>query len=171
MMPFYRKFSVGILVLAAILVALVISGHPIVNTTKSVPVGLWWVVDGPLHRGDIVLVPIAAFKSTAWFPEGIWNKNAWGKRKPFLKRVAGLPGEHVESREHGLICIDGMVVPKSSPLSADRLGRKMQAFALPVVLGDNEIWLTSDSPRGFDSRYLGPADASQCRKAIPILTF
>lgn len=166
-----RRFSIGVLVLTVALALLLLSGHPIVNTTRSVPVGLWWVVDGPLHRGDIVLVPIAAFKSTAWVSEKIWPLNAWGNRKPFIKRVAGLPGERVETGECGLIHIDGIIVPKSSPLSADRLGRIMQAFTLPIVLGDNEIWMTSDSERGFDSRYLGPADANQCRKVIPILTF
>lgn len=166
-----RRFSIGVLVLTVALALFLLSGHPIVNTTRSVPIGLWWVVDGSLCRGDFVLVPIGAFKSTDWVPEKVWSRNAWGERKPFLKRVAGLPGEKVEVGEYGLIRINGTIVPKSSPLSSDRLGRRMQAFTLPVVLSDNEIWMTSDSERGFDSRYLGPADASQCRKVIPILTF
>ena len=124
---------------------------------------------GPLQRGDIVAVPISAFRSTSWVPEAYWRKNAWGKPKSFLKRVAGFPGEVVEVAEYGLIRVTGEVIPNSAPLSADRAGRSLRAFPLPVTLASDEVWLLSDSPRGFDSRYLGPAQIEGCQRAITLV--
>ena len=166
-----RKAAVLLLVLWAILAALFCSGRLILNTTGSVPRGLWWVSGGRIQRGDTVTVPISAFRSTSWVPEAYWRKNAWGKTKAFLKRVAGLPGDSVEAGEYGLIRVAGEVVPNSAPLSADRTGRPLKAFQLPVPLASDEVWLLSDSPRGFDSRYLGPAWIEDCHKAISLAIF
>ena len=166
-----RKAAVLLLVLWAVIAALFCSGHLILNTTGSVPRGLWWVFGGRLQRGDIVCVPISAFRSTSWVPEVYWRKNAWGKPKAFLKRVAGLPGDTVEAGENGLIRIAGEVVSNSAPLSADRAGRPLKAFQLPVVLASDEVWLLSDSHRGFDSRYLGPAGIEECQKTVPLAVF
>ena len=44
-------------------------------------------------------------------------------------------------------------------------------FRFPVTLASDEVWLMSDSPFGFDSRYLGTAKLSKCYKALPLLTF
>ena len=166
-----RKAAVLLFVLWAILAALFCSGRLILNTTCSVPRGLWWVSGGRIQRGDTVTVPFSAFRSTSWVPEIYWRKNAWGTPKAFLKRVAGLPGDMVEAGEYGLIRVAGEVIPNSAPLSADRAGRSLRAFQLPVVLASDEIWLLSDSPRGFDSRYLGPARIEECQKAISLAVF
>ena len=160
-----------LIILWASIAALFRSGHLILNTTGSVPRGLWWKLGGPLQRGDIVAVPISAFRSTSWVPEAYWRKNAWGKPKAFLKRVAGFPGEVVAAAEYGLICVAGKVIPNSAPLSADRAGRPLRDFPLPVTLASDEVWLLSDSPRGFDSRYLGPAWIEDCHKALPLAVF
>ena len=166
-----RKAAVLLLVLWAILVALFCSKRLILNTTGSVPRGVWWVSGGRIQRGDTVTVPISAFRSTSWVPEAYWRKNAWGKPKSFLKRVAGLPGDTVEAGEYGLIRVAGEVVPNSAPLSEDRVGRALRAFPLPVILASDEVWLLSDSSRGFDSRYLGPAWSIECNRAIPLAVF
>ncbi len=160
-----------LIIIWASIAALFRSGHLILNTTGSVPRGLWWVSGGLLQHGDIVTVPVSAFRSTSWVPEAYWRKNAWGKPKAFLKRVAGLPGDTVEAGEYGLIRVAGEVVPNSAPLSADRAGRPLKAFQLPVTLAADEVWLLSDSPRGFDSRYLGPAWIEDCHKALPLAVF
>ena len=163
-----RKVTALLIILWASIAALFRSGHLILNTTGSVPRGLWWKLGGRLQRGDIVAVHISAFRSTSWVPEDYWRKNAWGKPKAFLKRVAGLPGEVVEAAEYGLIRVAGEIVQNSAPLSADRTGRPLRAFPLPVTLASDEVWLLSDSPRGFDYRYLGPARIEECRRAIPL---
>ena len=166
-----RKVTALLIILWAITAALFRSGHLILNTTGSVPRGLWWVSGGLLQRGDIVTVPISAFRSTSWVPKAYWRKNAWGKPKAFLKRVAGIPGDTIEAGEYELIRVAGEVVPNSAPLSEDRVGRTLKVFQLPVVLASDEVWLLSDSHRGFDSRYLGPAWIEECHKAISLAVF
>ncbi len=166
-----QRAALSVIFLGAALAALFCSEKLILNTTASVPIGLWWRVDGPLTLGDVVRVPIEAFKATDWVPEVYWRRNAWGQPKAFLKRVAGLPGDIIEAGEYGLLRINGQLIPNSAPLSADRAERPLQAYPLPTKLASDEIWLLSDSPRGFDSRYLGSAKIQQCLMIVPILAF
>lgn len=161
-----QRAALSIILLGAALAALFCSGKLILNTTASVPMGLWWRVGGSLNIGDVVRAPVEAFKATDWAPEVYWRKNAWGHNKAFLKRVAGLPGYLIEAGEYGLLCINGQLIPNSAPLSADRAGRPLKAYSLPVRLESDELWLLSDSPRGFDSRYLGAAKLEKCNKII-----
>ncbi len=166
-----RKAAVLLLVLWAILAVLFSSGQLILNTTGSVPRGLWWRCGGPLRYGDVVIVHTSAFRSASWVPETYWRKNAWGKPKAFLKRVAGLPGDVVGTWQSGSIHVNGGIIPNSAPLSMDRTGQPLKASHLPIILASDEVWLLSDSPRGFDSRYLGPAMIGKCKKAMPLLVF
>ena len=161
-----QRAALSVIFLGAALAALFCSGKLILNTTASVPIGLWWRVDGPLALRDVVRVPIEAFKATDWVPEEYWRKNAWGHNKTFLKRIAGLSGDIIEAGEYGLLRINGQLIPNSAPLSTDRAGRPLKAYPLPVRLESDELWLLSDSPRGFDSRYLGAAKLEKCNKAI-----
>ena len=166
-----RKTAVFIIFLGSIIAALIFSGYFIINITASVPRGLWLKVDGLPQRGDFIQVPIEAFSSTEWVPPEYFRKNMLGEHIPFLKRVAGLPGDLIEQGEDGFILINGISFPDSMPRSHDRTGRYLRPFMLPVVLASDEIWLLSDSPFGFDSRYLGAAKLSKCYKAVPLLTF
>ena len=166
-----RKAAALLIVLWVVVVALFCSGRLILNTTGSVPRGLWWRSGGPLRYGDIVIVPTSAFHSTSWVPEVYWRKNAWGKPKAFLKRVAGFPGDVIGTSENGLINVNGGFIPNSAPLSVDRAGRPLKAFHLPIILASDDVWLLSDSPRGFDSRYLGPARITECHRAVPLAVF
>ena len=59
-----RIIAICLIFSGAALAALFCSGRLVLNTTYSIPVGLWWRVDEPLQGGDTVRVPIAAFKST-----------------------------------------------------------------------------------------------------------
>ena len=166
-----RIIAICLIFSGAALAALFCSGRLVMNTTYSVPVGLWWRVDETLQCGDTVRVPIAAFKSTGWMPERYWRKNGWGESRDFLKHVAGLSGDLVEPDSSGLLRVAGKVIANSAPLSFDKAGRPLSTFPLPVRLASDEVWLLSDSPRGFDSRYLGPAKREQCHKVKPILTW
>ncbi|MBQ7576754.1 MAG: S26 family signal peptidase [Synergistaceae bacterium] len=157
--------------IGSILGAFICSKCLILNTTASVPRGLWLKLDTLPKKGDFVQVPIEAFSSTEWVPPEYFRKNMWGKNKPFLKKVAGLHGDTIEQGDNGLILINGVPFPNSAPRSHDRAGRFLRAFQLPVTLASDEVWLMSDSPFGFDSRYLGTAKLSRCYKAIPLLTF
>lgn len=166
-----KRNALIIILIGAIISALICSECLILNTTASVPRGLWLKVDGLPKKGDFVHVPIDAFSSTEWVPHDYFRKNISGKNKPFLKKVVGLHGDRITLGNNGLIFINGVPFPNSAPLSHDRAGRFLRAFTLPVTLASDEVWLLSDSPLGFDSRYLGTAKISRCYKAIPLLTF
>ena len=166
-----KKHALLIIFVGSVISALMCSEYLILNTTASVLRGLWLKVDGLPKKGDFVQVPIEAFNSTEWIPPEYFRKNIWGENKPFLKKVAGLSGDLIEQGGNGLILINGVPFPNSAPLSHDRGGRFLRAFTLPVTLAYDEIWLMSDSPFGFDSRYLGAAKILQRHKAVPLLTF
>ena len=166
-----KRNALIIILVGSVLATIICSGCLILNTTASVPRGLWLKVDGLPKKGDFVHVPIDTFSSTEWVPPEYFRKNIWGKNKPFLKKVTGLHGDRIALDNNGLILINGVPFPNSAPLSKDKAGRFLRAFTLPVTLVSDEVWLLSDSPLGFDSRYLGMAKLSKCHKAIPLLTF
>ena len=168
---FQRRNALIIIFIGSILGAFICSECLILNTTASVPRGLWLKLDTLPQKGDFVQVPIEAFSSTEWVPPEYFRKNIWGKNKPFLKKVAGIHGDLIELDDDGIININGVPFPNSTPLSHDRTGRFLRAFQLPVTLASDEVWLMSDSPFGFDSRYLGTAKLSKCYKTVPLLTF
>ena len=168
---FQRRNALLVLLVGSTLAALICSECFILNTTASVPRGLWLKLDTLPQKGDFVQVPIDAFSSTEWVPHDYFRKNMWGNHKPFLKLVAGSHGDSIELADNGLILINGVPFPNSAPLSHDRAGRFLRAFTLPVTLASDEVWLLSDSPLGFDSRYLGTAKLSKCYKAVPLFTF
>jgi conjugative transfer signal peptidase TraF len=168
---FQKRNALIIILVGSIISALICSECFILNTTASVPRGLWLKLDCLPKKGDFVQVPVEAFSSTDWVPPEYFRKNMWNKNKPFIKKVAGLKGDFIEQGDNRLILINGVPFPNSAPLSHDRAGRFLQAFPLPVTLASDEVWLLSDSPFGFDSRYLGAAKLSKCYKAVPLLTF
>ena len=123
------------------------------------------------EKGDFVQVPIDAFSSTEWVPPDYFMKNMWGKPKPFLKLVARSHGDTIELGNNGLILINGVPFHNNALFSHDRAEQPLRAFQLPIILASDEIWLLSESPFGFDSRYLETANIFKCYKAIPLLTF
>ena len=164
-----KKFALAVIIFGAVCAAPFFTGKILVNTTPSVPVGLWLKDDGKIKRGDVVQVPFESFKFIEWVPEVYRKKNSWGDI-PYLKRAAGLPGDSVELMPDGLLKISGKVISNSAAISFDNAGNKLETYPLPLTLESDEIWLTSDTERGFDSRYLGPAKLSECHKVLPLIT-
>lgn len=166
-----QKAAVVVLIFGAAVAALLFSGIFAVNTSPSVPVGLWLRSEAPIQRGDIVEVDFDAFRSIDWVPEAYHRRNDCGRVPPYLKRVAGLPGDLIEADDSRLLRVAGEIVPDSAPLSMDNAGNYLKAFPLPLRVADDEVWLLSDLPRGFDSRYLGPAKLERCSRFVPLLVF
>ena len=70
--------------------------------------------------------------------------------KDFVKRVVGLPGEHIEIRE-GRVYIDGEVLPEPY------LEREDTSRVGPLVLREKEYFVLGDNRRSSnDSRIWGP---------------
>ncbi|MBR0221765.1 MAG: S26 family signal peptidase [Synergistaceae bacterium] len=145
------------------------------NISSSVPLGLWLRLSNKnIKIGDIVEINFEDFiYNNDWVPEAYYKANEVGRTAPYLKRVAGLPGDVIELGEFNLLKINNKIILNSLVLSQDRAGNILSSpdYSNKIKLQDNEVWLMSDSPRGFDSRYLGPAKLNKCVKVLPILIY
>ena len=169
-MNFNRKFVLSVIIIGAVLAAPFFTGRIVINISPSVPLGFWWISDDEFTYGDVVQLPLEAFKFTDWVPEIYRRKDKRGREIPFLKRIAGLPGDLIELSSEGYEIAAGKILNHSAVLSMDNIGNKLETYPLPIRLASDEVWLTSDVARGFDSRYLGPARIDKCRKAVLIFT-
>jgi type IV secretory pathway protease TraF len=73
-----------------------------------------------------------------------------------LKRIGAIPGDTV-ILEDGFLYVNGAAAEiKITIASRDSYGGELTAWPTPLTLQSGQYWLTSDSDRGFDSRYFGP---------------
>jgi conjugative transfer signal peptidase TraF len=163
--------SVGVL---ALLAAVAYQSGLIINTTVSLPLGVYQTIDAPVERGAYVkFCP----PQTAVFEEAarrgyIGAGFCPGGYVPLLKRVLATGGDHVTVTEEG-VRINGQLMTLSAPLRADGGGQPMPRYEQDRTLADAELIVMSDVSRvSFDSRYFGPIDRSQVQAVIrPVVTW
>lgn len=135
-----------------------------VNTTASMPAGLWHVEDlSAVDRGMTVTVCLpestlrALGVARGYLPAGYCP----GGLEPLVKPVAAVGGDVVEMRWSG-VSVNGVDVPGTAPLSIDSAGRALQGMTVGRYdVAPGEVWLLSGhDPRSFDSRYWGPVSVS-----------
>jgi len=147
------------LVLAASLLAcLALSATPrprlLLNTTASVPVGLYRLSPAGSPRvGDLVVVTpdpaLAAFlDESGWLPRGV----------PLIKPVAAVAGQSV-CRVGPAVTIDGRMVGYA--LSMDGRGRPLPTWSGCRALGPGEVFLLARAVGSVDGRYFGTTDGGQ----------
>lgn len=153
--------------LAALLLGTLTSAHVAglrVNTTPSMPRGLWQVVEHRAlsRRGEIVAVcPPDIDAIRQGMARGyIGAGSCPGGYEPLVKPIAAAEGDQVAVSAAG-IAVNGQPVAGSAQLLQDSTGRSLRPFpagVYPVKAG--EVWLLSGhDPRSFDSRYFGPVPA------------
>ena len=135
-----------------------------INTTNSMPMGIW-VATAPhqARRGDVALLclpdtPTGRLgQSRGYIAPGPCPTG----QETVLKTVAAQPGDEITLSASG-ISVNGTPLVNSAALTRDSLGRPLPAYpagTYHVPLG--EVWLVSShNPRSFDSRYYGPVDAT-----------
>ena len=143
-----------------------------VNATASMPRGIYRLVPGALERGDLVRVcledgPFAtlALKRNYLRPGACPNG-----LEPLLKRVAGIPGDHIEVGQAG-IAINGRLWPQSRAVSWDSHGRPMPeagSIGSRTIPESLALVLSDRHPGGFDSRYFGLVPMASLRKVEPV---
>ena len=150
-----------------------------VNTTQSVPVGLYRIEpirSTALRRDQFVCLPIrSAVGMGRRFAELPKPPRDWSERLVLLKRVSGLGGDTVsiERDAHGkawaTLAAEGSHT-RLGPVDAS-WDYAISESHYPVALETSDVWLSSDHERGFDSRFYGPVPlwALTCR-ARPIWT-
>jgi conjugative transfer signal peptidase TraF len=166
--------SVGGIVLLLLGAACQMAGAR-VNTSKSIPVGLYWTTSAPTDKGAYVLFcppPSGVFRQArergyigAGFCPGDYGY--------LMKRVAATERDTVTVTSEG-VRVNGERLPLSEPRQADKAGRPLPRYqANGYVLGDAEVLLMSDgSATSFDGRYFGPVSRAQLKTAIkPVLTW
>lgn len=146
-----------------------------INTTRSIPIGIYQLTDAPVGKGEYV---IFCPPQTALFDEArergyISAGFCPGNYGYMMKRVLATGNDRIVLTDEGLR-INGSLLPLSKPLETDKAGRMMPRYSFNhYKLGKSELLLMSDvSETSFDGRYFGPVDAGQVRGVIkPLVTF
>jgi conjugative transfer signal peptidase TraF len=130
------------------------------NSSPSVPVGFYRLVDEPVAVGSLV---------AACLPE---RDALFGRRRGYLhagpcpgdaaavvKRVGAVGGDVVRVSPNGVF-VDGSFLEKEAPMT-DSQGRPL----VPLLegtwhLGCDHLWLYSDHANSWDSRFYGPVHRS-----------
>lgn len=132
--------------------------------TPSVPEGLYRrhaVERRALTAGAYVCVDAIAPTAPIALREGVQTgalPAAW-RSEPLVKRIAATEGAYVTVADDG-VRVNGEMLPMSAPAAADSTGRKLPRAASAVRLERAELWLRSEHPHGFDSRYFGPVSVA-----------
>jgi conjugative transfer signal peptidase TraF len=131
-----------------------------VNTTPSMPIGLWAIesVRTVLTRGDVVTVCLqdgAALRQAmqrGYIATGTCPRGA----EPLVKPVAAVSGDLVTVSAKGM-SVNTSPIGNTAPLMRDEAGRVLHPVpAGPYRVAPDELWLLSGhDPRSFDSRYFG----------------
>lgn len=149
----------GFFTLAVVLVGFAVGLR--INTTPSEPLGLWRIVrlDRPVERGDILFIcpPLSLemreARSRGYLRFGLCE----GGIAPLIKTVTALPGQDVDIGEE--VRIDGKILAHSRIWSMDGKRRQLNPYVGGKV-GADQVYLHSDFPGSYDSRYFGPLPVS-----------
>ena len=146
-----------------------------INTTKSIPPGLYWTISKPVEKGDYVMFcppPLGVFdtaKERGYIPAGFCP----GHYGYMMKRVLAAKDDAVDIGDEG-VRVNGSLLPDSELRKADKGGRPLPRYQdNSYTLNETQVLLMADAnPLSFDSRYFGPINRSQIKDVIfPVITW
>ncbi|VTU46121.1 conjugal transfer peptidase TraF (plasmid) [Variovorax sp. SRS16] len=145
------------------------------NTTPSIPIGLYWRTTASVERGAYVMFcpPAGASFSQVKDRGYVGPGFCPGGYGYLMKRVLAAGTDRISVRLDG-VRVNGALLPLSAPLLADKAGRPLAHFqAFNRTLGAQEVLPMSDvNPLSYDGRYFGPITRSQIEAVIvPVLTW
>jgi len=147
----YALAAAGIASAFAVAAAIDASGHAlVVNTSPSMPSGLYWIARGvaPVQRGSVALFAPpddvrALIYGRGWLPDGT----------PLLKTVGGVAGDTYCVHDGRFVVADTDIGPV---FSLDSQGRTIPQISGCRRVGDDEFLpVASTLDRSFDGRYMG----------------
>jgi conjugative transfer signal peptidase TraF len=176
--PILRKITVvtaimGLSVTALGLLFYIAGGR--VNTTRSIPLGLYWTSSKPVEKGAYVLLcpppmeVIAEAKRRGYLATGFCP----GKLGNMMKKILAAKDDAVAITDDGVTVNDAML-PLSAPMVMDKFGRPLPRYQhTKFTVSDNEVLVMSDvNGKSFDGRYFGPILRSQIQTVIvPVFTW
>jgi conjugative transfer signal peptidase TraF len=128
-----------------------------INLTPSAPIGLWRIL--PLDRaardGDVIFIcpPVTDVMREARRRGYLRRGICTGGFAPLIKTIAAISGQVIAI--DGSTRIDGKAIEHSQLMPQDGRGRWMQPYC-GGVLPPGTVYLHSDFPGSYDSRYFGP---------------
>lgn len=146
-----------------------------INTTKSLPLGLYWASHEPIEKGAYVLFcpPQRDVFDEAKERGYIGSGFCPGGYGLMMKRVAGVQDDIISVNDQGVV-VNGKGLPYSMPLKTDQGKRPLPSYRVERHrLEKTELLLMSDvSATSFDSRYFGPISCSQIKTTLfPVITW
>jgi len=152
---FYRISSVSLFTLG--LIGLLGSTGLRVNLTPSEPLGLWQIVepDRPILVGDVIFIcppdtnGMREARARGYLRFGLCA----GWVAPLIKTVVATSGQAIEIADD--VRVDGRPLPQSRVARLDGQRREMVHYDGGVV-PPGAVFLHSEFPGSFDSRYFGP---------------
>ena len=155
-----RVRLVGVVAIIAVIAVVVgLSKRLRMNYTRSLPIGLYWIVRaGPITRGSTVLVCLPERVALlARERSYLWRGRCPGSAAPVGKLVLAVEGDVVGLTGAGL-SMNGRLIQHTEPAQTDSRGRRVAHYPYGVYrVARNEVWLYSPYHQlSFDSRYFGP---------------
>lgn len=146
-----------------------------INTTRSIPVGLYWASSAAVEKGTYVLFcpPHVQVFDEARARGYIGAGFCPGGYGYMMKRIAATTDDDVVVSDEG-VRVNGELLPLSAPRAVDAAGRPLPRFqADHYRLSVAEVLLMSDVSRtSFDARYFGPVNRSQIQTVVsPVITW
>jgi len=146
-----------------------------VNTTRSIPLGLYRMSNDPIETGAYVvwcpperpefdLAKERGYIGAGFCPGGYGN---------MMKKVVASQHDVVSVTDEG-VTINGTLLPASQPFEEDSMGRPLPRFrVINHVLIASELLLMSDTNgRSFDARYFGPVHRDHIQSLVyPVWTW
>lgn len=174
-----ERITTGVAVVGVAALILSAAGYAAgarINTTRSIPVGLYWTSSAPVEKGAYVLFcppKVSVFddaKERGYIGAGFCRPGNYGY---MMKRILAAKDDAVSIADDG-VRVNGELLPYSRPIPADKAGRPLPRYPISVyTLGNAELLLMSDvTGASFDGRYFGPINRSQVQTVIrPVITW
>lgn len=144
------------------------------NTTPSMPLGLWMVAGRSTSRDAFVIACLSGPEATEAEDRGYLGiGNCPGRIEPVVKPVAAIAGDVITVTPNCIV-VNGTALRHTAPLAKDSAGRPLQAVPAGTYrVAPGTVWLLSGhDSRSFDSRYFGPIPVAAIRSVVkPLATF
>jgi len=146
-----------------------------INSTRSIPLGLYLTTSAPVEKGQYVtFCPpensiFAEAKKRGYIGAGFCP----GGYGLMMKKILAAKNDAVFVSENGVL-VNGKLLPLSAPIKVDGAGRALPHYnKQQYTVNESDILLMSDvSAISFDGRYFGPVSQSQIQAVIrPIFTW
>ncbi|MBQ5469717.1 MAG: conjugative transfer signal peptidase TraF [Acetobacter sp.] len=144
-----------------------------INTSPSIPIGIYRITSEPIKVGNYVLLcpenkePFITAQKRGYIGTGYCP----GGLGYMFKRVAALPNDIITTTANGMQ-INGKLYPDSKPFKHDALNRVLPVWhATQTRLKAGEVVLmTQGDKNSFDARYFGPLPQQQIISVVqPVL--